>query len=126
MKTMKKILLILCIIIIVIGMFILGRNGLNYVDGYSEGLLLGTIKSYTFYLIISTLIIVTYITIRYHKQGILKVLLTTILGVIGALLLAISIIAISRMDASRMIISELLITYVSSIIAITAYFEENN
>ena len=126
MKAMKKILLIFCIIVIIIGMFILGRNGLNYEDGYSEGLLIGTVKSYTLFVSISTAIITVYLVIRYQKQGKIKVLITTILSIIGAILLATSIIAISRMYASRMIVSILLITYVSSIIALTAYFEENN
>ena len=126
MKTMKKILLILCIIIIAVGMFILGRNGLNYVQGYSEQLLVETIKSYGLFLYISIPIILLYFMIRYHKQGIFKVLIITVLSIIGAIALTLAIIAIIRMQASRAIISILLVAFVSSIITVTAYFEENN
>lgn len=36
MKTTKKILLICVVIIIIAGMFLLGKNGLNYADGYTK------------------------------------------------------------------------------------------
>ena len=125
MKIFKTILLIVCIIIITIGMFIFGRNGLNYIEGYSENTLIETLKTYVIQVSVSTIVILLYLAIRYNKQGVIKVLATSILGILGAIALVVAIIAISRMNVSRVIIPILLATYVSSIIILTAYFEQN-
>ena len=126
MKIAKRILLILSIIIIVIGVFIFGRNGLNYINGYSESILVETAKSYTLYVGISTVLILIYLAIKYNKQGVVKVLATSILTIVGALAFVIAIIAISRMQVSRIIVPILLSTYVSAIIVLGAYFEQND
>lgn len=124
MKTTKKILLICVIIIIIAGMFLLGKNGFNYVDGYTKNILLDTAKTYIPYVGISTLIIIIYFAIRYYKQGIIKVLTTSILGMLGAILFTISVITISKMPVTKIIFSIIIGTYVASILAITANFEE--
>ena len=125
MKTSKKILLAICIIIIAIGMFIIGRMGFNYVEGYTESTLVDTLKSYSLYTGIATLIILIYWGIRYNKQGISKVLITSILGIIGAIALAVAIIAVTRMPVNRIFFPIILVAYASSIIILTAYFEQN-
>ena len=124
MKTTKKILLICVIIIIIAGMFLLGKNGFNYADGYGKNILLDTAKTYIPYVGISTLIIIIYFAIRYYKQGIIKVLTTSILGMLGAILFTISVITISKMPVTKIIFSIIIGTYVASILAITANFEE--
>lgn len=124
MKTTKKILLICVIIIIIAGMFLLGKNGFNYADGYTKNILLDTAKAYIPYVGISTLIIIIYFAIRYYKQGIIKVLTTSILGMLGAILFTISVITISKMPVTKIIFSIIIGTYVASILAITANFEE--
>lgn len=124
MKTTKKILLICVIIIIIAGMFLLGKNGFNYADGYTKNILLDTAKTYIPYVGISTLIIIIYFAIRYYKQGIIKVLATSILGMLGAILFTISVITISKMPVTKIIFSIIIGTYVASILAITANFEE--
>lgn len=124
MKTTKKILLICVIIIIIAGMFLLGKNGFNYADGYTKNILLDTAKTYIPYVGISTLIIIIYFAIRYYKQGIIKVLTTSILGMLGAILFTISVITISKMPVTKIIFSIIIGTYVASILAITANFEE--
>lgn len=124
MKTTKKILLICVVIIIIAGMFLLGKNGFNYADGYTKNILLDTAKAYIPYVGISTLIIIIYFAIRYYKQGIIKVLTTSILGMLGAMLFTISVITISKMPVTKIIFSIIIGTYVASILAITANFEE--
>ncbi len=124
MKTTKKILLICVVIIIIAGMFLLGKNGFNYADGYTKNILLDTAKAYIPYVGISTLIIIIYFAIRYYKQGIIKVLTTSILGMLGAILFTISVITISKMPVTKIIFSIIIGTYVASILAITANFEE--
>lgn len=79
MKTVKKVLMILCILVIIVGMFILGKNDLNYQNGYSRNILVETAKQYTMYIGISTAVILVYFVIRYSKQGIIKVIVTSIL-----------------------------------------------
>lgn len=124
MKTTKKILLICVVIIIIAGMFLLGKNGFNYADGYTKNILLDTAKAYIPYVGISTLIIIIYFAIRYYKQGVIKVLATSILGMLGAILFTISVITISKMPVTKIIFSIIIGTYVASILAITANFEE--
>lgn len=124
MKTTKKILLICVVIIIIAGMFLLGKNGFNYADGYTKNILLDTTKAYIPYVGISTLIIIIYFAIRYYKQGVIKVLTTSILGMLGAILFTISVITISKMPVTKIIFSIIIGTYVASILAITANFEE--
>lgn len=124
MKTTKKILLICVVIIIIAGMFLLGKNGFNYADGYTKNILLDTAKAYIPYVGISTLIIIIYFAIRYYKQGVIKVLTTSILGMLGAIFFTISVITISKMPVTKIIFSIIIGTYVASILAITANFEE--
>lgn len=125
MKTLKKFLLIISIIIIAVGMFIIGRMGFKYNDNYTESMLLETAKSYALYFTISTIVILIYLTIRYSKQGIGKVLTTSVLSIVGAIAFVLAVIAISRMPVSRIIFSFILMTYVLAIIALTANFEKN-
>lgn len=125
MKTSKKILLVICVIIIVVGMFMIGRIGFNFVDGYNESNLIDILKSYSLFAGIATLIVLIYLGIRYSKQGVIKVLATSILGIVGAIALAVAIIAISRMPVNRIFFPIILTAYAASIIIITANFEQN-
>lgn len=125
MKTVKKVLMILCIIVIIVGMFMLGKNDLNYKSGYSRNILLETAKQYTWYITISTAIILIYFAIRYSKQGSIKVIATSILGILGAMLFVLAILAITRMQVNRFFFPIMLTTYVSSIIVLSSNFEEN-
>lgn len=125
MKTVKKILLILCIALMVVGMFLLGRNGLNYVDGYTKNILIETAKDYTLYIALSTGVILLYFAIRYSNQGVIKVLVTSILGILGGIIFVLAVMAISKMPTTRLFFPIMLATYVASIIVLTANFEEN-
>ena len=99
--------------------------GFNYVEGYTEGMLLDIVKSYLFYVGLATLIILVYLGIRYNKQGVLRVLITSVLGIVGAIALAVAVIAITRMPVNRIFFPIILTAYASSIIILTAYFEQN-
>ena len=125
MKTSKKILLAISVIIIAIGMFIVGRMGFNYVDGYTENMLIDALTSYAFCVGLATLVILVYLGIRYSKQGIGKVLIISILGILGSMALAVAVIAITRMPVNRIFFPIILTAYASSIIILTAYFEQN-
>ena len=125
MKTVKKILMVLCILVIIVGMFILGRNGLNYQEGYTQNILLETAKQYTVFIAISTIIILVYFAIRYNKQGVVKVIVTSVLGILGAMAFVLALFAIIKMPITRIFFPIMLATYVSSIIVLTTSFEEN-
>jgi len=125
MKTMKKILIIISILIIIAGISVYAIMGFNYREGYSQSVLLETAKAYIPYLTISTIVILIYLMIRYSKQEVIKVILTSILGIIGAQVLVLSIITITRMPISKLIFAIVLAVYVTSIIAVSAKFEEN-
>lgn len=125
MKTVKKILMVLCILVIIVGMFILGRNGLNYQEGYTQNILLETAKQYTVFMAISTVIILVYFAIRYNKQGVVKVIVTSVLGILSAMAFVLALFAIIKMPITRIFFPIMLATYVSSIIVLTTSFEEN-
>ena len=125
MKTVKKILMVLCILVIIVGMFILGRNGINYQEGYTQNILLETAKQYTVFMAISTVIILVYFAIRYNKQGVVKVIVTSVLGILGAMAFVLALFAIIKMPITRIFFPIMLATYVSSIIVLTTSFEEN-
>lgn len=125
MKTFKKILIIVYAIIIAVGIFMLVRSGLNYSENYTQHLLLETTKQYTLYIGISTAIILIYFAIRYYKKGVLKVLLISILGIVGTIIFVLAIMAILRMPITGLFFPIMLGSYVASIVAISAYFEEN-
>lgn len=126
MKTIRKILIIVSVVIIAIGMFLLGKNGLNYANGFTKNLLLETAKSYISYVSIATVVILVYVMIRYSKaHGFIKVLVTTILGIVGAIALVIAIMAIIKMPITRIFFPILLGAYSSCFIVLSSYFEEN-
>lgn len=125
MKTIKKVLLVICVITIAIGMFILGRQGLNYVEGYSQNILLETVKDYALYVGIATALILIYFVIKYIKQGIVKVAVTSILTLVATIAFVLSIIAIIKMPVTRIIIPIMLVSYISSLILLSAHFERN-
>ena len=125
MKTVKKILMVLCILVIIVVMFILGRNGLNYQEGYTQNILLETAQQYTVFMAISTVIILVYFAIRYNKQGVVKVIVTSVLGILGAMAFVLALFAVIKMPITRIFFPIMLATYVSSIIVLTTSFEEN-
>lgn len=125
MKTFKKILLIICVIIIAVGMFILGRQGLNYADGYTKNMLIETVKDYAIYAGIATAVVFIYLVIRYSKQGILKVAVTSVLGIVGAITLTLAVMAIIKMPITRLFFPIMLFAYTSSLMILSSYFEEN-
>ena len=55
-------------------------------------------------LVISLIIILIYVSIRYKKLGVLNILLTYILSILGAEMLLLSIIAITRFQINRTVI----------------------
>ena len=125
MKTFKKILMIICVIIIAVGIFILGRQGLNYSDGYTNTILLETVKDYAMYAGVATIVILVYFAIRYNKQGVIKVTLTSILGIVGAIALVLAIMAIIKLPITRTFFTIMLVTYVSTLIVLSSNFEQN-
>ncbi|HBC84758.1 MAG TPA: hypothetical protein DCZ30_04970 [Clostridiales bacterium] len=80
------------------------------------------VRPYVLPIIISTLVILAYMCIRYKKLGIAKVIMQEIivLAIAGALLL--SIIAITRCPVNRMFIPSMLTVYVLTIIATNIQF----
>lgn len=125
MKVFKRILVVLCIIVIAVGAGIFAKNGIEYEDGYTKTMLIETAKQYVPYMAISTAVILLYFGIRYNEQGVLKVLLKTIIGIIVALAVVASILVIVKFQMNRMAFSIMLITYVASIIVLSAMLEEN-
>jgi len=123
MKTFKKILIIICVVIIAVGMILLGRQGLNYADGYTQNMLLETAKDYALYVGIATAVVLVYLAIRYNKQGVIKVIATSILGIVVAIAIALSIIAIVKLPVTRIFFAIMLAIYAASLIILSSYFE---
>lgn len=125
MKTFKKILITMCVIIIAIGMFVLGKQGLNYTEEYSKSRLIATITEFVKFMIIATTVIIVYLAIRYNRQGVLKIIITSILGIVGAMVFVVAVVAIIKMPITRLFFSIILGTYVSSLIVLSSSFEAN-
>lgn len=125
MKTIQKILIVVSLIVIIVGLLLLWKNGLNYIDGYSKKMLLKTINEYILYVGISTAIILLYYAIRYFKKGIIKVIATSVLGMLSSILFTLSLMSIIQMPINRLFFPIMLATYVASIIVLSASFEEN-
>ena len=125
MKIIKKVLMVLVILVIAAGSFMLWKNGLSYANGYTQNMLLETVKEFLPFIIISTSITLIYFIIKYIKQGVVKVTLKSILGMAGALAFVLAILVIARMQITRLFFPIMLATYVSSIIILSANFEEN-
>lgn len=125
MKTTKKVLITIGILVIIAGMFVLGRNGLNYTEGYTRSTIIEIAKQYMLSVSISTAIILLYFVIKYNKKGIIKVLITTIFGIVGTMLFALAVMALVKMPITRLFLSIMLFAYVTSIIAVSAHFEAN-
>lgn len=125
MKILKKVLVVICLILIGVGAFIVVKNGFQYAEGYTKNMLIETAKQYIPYVAISTAIILLYLGIRYNNQGVLKVVAKTIIGIIGTAAVLLSILAIIKFPMSRIVFSIMLVAYVASIIVSTAMLEEN-
>lgn len=82
------------------------------------------LKPYVIPFIISTLLILVYIGIRYRQLGSIKVILQTGMIAVVAQLVAFSIMAITRMPIGEYTISIVLFIYVMSMLGITSRFEK--
>ena len=63
--------------------------------------------------------------IRYNKQGAIKVAITSLLSIVGAIALALAIIAIIKMPITRIFFSIMLVVYIASLIILSSHFEKN-
>lgn len=77
------------------------------------------IKPYILPFIISTIIVLIYIAIRYYRLGIVKILLKSIGIILLAQALLLSIIAISRVPVGRLTMSMSIFVYLISLLFIT-------
>ncbi len=82
------------------------------------------IKPYIIPFIISTVIILVCIAIKYNKLGALKTIITSILSVVIAQLTLLSLIAITRIPVGRLTIPMVLIVYILTFIGITRHFDK--
>ena len=73
---------------------------------------------------ISTLIILVYMAIRYRKIGIIKTVLKTIIISVLAQLTLLSIMAIVRIPIGIITIPLVIIVYLLTLFGITTYFEK--
>lgn len=81
-------------------------------------------KPYIIPFIISTVIILVYMAIRYRKIGILKTLLTTISTSVAAQAVLLSIIAITRIPVGRLTIPMIVTVYMLTLVGLTTNFEK--
>ncbi len=82
------------------------------------------IKPYIVPFIISTLIILVYMAVRYRKLGTRKTLLKTIFISILAQVILLSIIAITRIPIGILTIPMVITVYLLTLIGLTTYFEK--
>ena len=82
------------------------------------------VKPYIIPFIISTVIILVYMAIRYRKIGVLKTLLTTISTSVAAQVVLLSIIAIARIPVGRLTIPMIVTVYMLTLVGLTTNFEK--
>lgn len=81
------------------------------------------VTKYIWTFILTTILIIVYMVLRYKKIGALKVLIQTVLGIVILELLVMSIIAIVRIPVGVNLPSIMFVTYVCSVVALTTMFE---
>lgn len=81
-------------------------------------------KPYITPFIISTVIILVYVAIRYRKIGVLKTLLKTIATSVVAQAVLLSIIAIIRIPVGRLTIPMIVTVYMLTLVGLTTNFEK--
>ncbi len=81
-------------------------------------------KPYITPFIISTVIILVYMAIRYRKIGVLKTLLKTIATSVVAQAVLLSIIAIARIPVGRLTIPMIVTVYMLTLVGLTTNFEK--
>ena len=81
-------------------------------------------KPFVMPFIIATVIILVYVSIRYYKLGILRVLLKSICALISTQAILFSLIAITRIPIGRLTIPMILIVYMLTLIGVTTIFEK--
>lgn len=94
---------------------------LNYISNYK---LLDIVKLYAVPLIISTVIILGYMAIKFSKLGCVKILGQTGILLVLAEALYISIIAITRFPINRLVMSVGIIIYLLVLTALTGMYEK--
>ena len=82
------------------------------------------IKPYVVPFMISTLIVLIYMAVRYRKIGVISTLLKTIIISIIAQLTLLSIMAITRIPVGIVTIPLVIIVYLLTLFGITTYFEK--
>lgn len=82
------------------------------------------VKPYITPFIISTVIILVYMAIRYRKLGVLKTLLKTIATSVIAQAVLLSIIAITRIPVGRLTIPMIVTVYMLTLVGLTTNFEK--
>lgn len=83
------------------------------------------VTKYIWTFVITTVLVVIYMIIKYRKLGALKVLLQTVVVAIALELFVFSISAITRIPIGVNIPSIMFTTYVISLFGLTSMFEEN-
>lgn len=82
------------------------------------------VKPYITPFIISTVIILVYMAIRYRKLGVLKTLLKTIATSVIAQAVLLSVIAITRIPVGRLTIPMIVTVYMLTLVGLTTNFEK--
>ena len=74
--------------------------------------------------VIATALTLVYMAVRYHKLGIVKMILKTVFVLVVVQAILLSLIAITRIPIGRLTIPMVLVVYVLSLVAVTANFEK--
>lgn len=83
------------------------------------------VKPYIIPFLISTVIIIVYMAIRYYKLNFIKVVLETIGVLVVAQILLFSVMAITRIPIGRLTIPLMILVYVLSLLGITNKYEKD-
>ena len=94
------------------------------IKNISAARLIDMYKNYIIPFIISGILVLVYMLIRYRKKGIIKVLSSTILVPVMSVLLLLSIIAITRIPVGRFIPIVVILVYVLSVLYIVKQIEK--
>lgn len=124
-KAIKIVLVLVSILVIAVGCYTIVKRGLNFPENgiYMANNLLDVAKPYIEKTAISTILILIYFMIKYHKIGMIKVGITSLISILAVLGVIISIIAIFKLPVNKTFFPVLLAGFVATILILTMNYE---
>ena len=126
-KIIIKILIaIVAIAVIAVGVYFINTKGLNFPENgaYTLNNIMDEAETYLVPSIISGVLVVIYMMIRFNKLGVVKIGIQSLLIIVGIEAVIISIVAIAGLPISSLVFAVMLLAFVTSILILTLIYEK--